>query len=68
MFFSLFKNKAQFQALSYSMSEMQVFPSNTSNDYKTSTVLITADEFIYDHLKLQKAKKKNENIPKVLDT
>ena len=38
-----------------------------SNDYKTSTVLITADKFIYDHLKLQKGKKKNENISKVLD-
>ena len=50
------------------MSEIQVFPSHTSNDYKTSTVLITADEFIYHHLQLQKGKKKNENIPKVLDT
>ncbi len=49
------------------MSEMQVCPSDTSNDYKTSTVLITADEFIYDHLKLQKGKKKNENVSKVLD-
>ena len=42
---------------------MQVFPNHTSNDYKTSTVLITADEFIYHHLQLQKGKKKNENIP-----
>ena len=50
------------------MPEIQVFPSHTSNDYKTSTVLITADEFICYHLKLQKGKKKNENIPKVLDT
>ena len=51
------------------MSEMKVFPSHTSNDYKTSTVLITADEFIYDHyLKLQKGEKKNDNIPKLLDT
>ena len=65
--FSLFKNKAQFQELSSKIKCQKCKFFQVIHPMITKLpLLFNADEFIYDHLKLQKEKKKYETFQKYL--